>query len=1182
METKDYEIVLNSMSAIGVYVIREDDHQILYYNDRVKEVYPDIKKGMVCHEIWAGFCSNCPIIYLGDKKESKTVNYDHPFGRAVDITASRITWEEEIPALLITIVPHMEMVSHIYQKVLKANLTTDYYEVIKMGTEEQKWEEPGNSSLSENFKRFIDGGNVYGSDVERFRKFTSMEYLKSELRDGKDSLICTYRRRMEGRYRWHTMEIVPDVNYSDDSQAVIMYVKDVQDIYGKGLELEELNIANEEVVRSLGEINFGIYVVDLETGAVKPIRVSRDMEKMVGVGIMEWDGLLEKMVESYFHPEYQTEILKKCSLEALKESFVKGEKDELLCQRMLHGSYHYVSITSYYHEKNRKDRYVILALQDVDEYTRKELKHIESDKRLAAAIRSRYNVMNTVYLDTGICERVYLGYEDEPGTVRSGDYSFYIEKAAKEVVYEEDVDDFERMLSLENLKKQAENVVDFKEMTCQYRVKHDKVCWVEEQIVFVRQKDTVLVNILGRDITREKLKEESDNEIKMERGNIINSLSSMFFATYYIYLRTNTFRMVKQMDAVGEILGDEVNYMDGIRTYAEHFVHPDDRKEYLENLNYDHLLQILSKEHPFTAVEYRRIKEEKDGSYTVNGWIRATVVLAQSDENGPKTALYTAQDVTESKEKEEKEHMVLKEACEAANRANASKSEFLSRMSHDIRTPMNAIIGMTAIAGTHLENPERVADCLNKITVSSKHLLSLINEVLDMSKIESGKIELEEEEFNLSDLIQNLMTIVRPSIQEKNHELEMHIVNVEHEDVIGDAMRLSQVFVNILGNAIKYTPPGGRLELEIAEKPSKLYEYGCYEFIFKDNGIGMSEDFQRRIFEPFSRAEDSRVSKIEGTGLGMAIAMNIIHMMNGTITLESKLGEGSRFCVTVFLKQQNTDISCTKQFVNLPVLVADDDKYACEAACQILDELGMKSEWVLSGRAAVARVREAHEEKEDFFAVILDWKMPDMDGVETAREIRGKVGPDVPIIILSAYDWSRIEEEARRAGVDGFISKPLFRSKVVYLFKQLTGDDDNEKKEKGKELQGKGFEGKRILLAEDNELNREIAEEIIGNMGVLVESVENGKLAVERFEEMGEGYYDLIFMDIQMPVMNGYEAAKAIRKSRLKDAGQIPIIAMTANAFADDVMESKRAGMNEHIAKPLDIEHLIECMNRWL
>lgn len=1181
METKDYEIVLNSMSAIGVYVIREDDHQILYYNQRVKEVYPDIEKGMVCHEIWAGFCSNCPIIYLGDKRESKTVNYDHPFGKAVDITASRITWEEEIPALLITIVPHMEAVSYTYQKILKADLTTDYYEVIKMSPEEQKRADLTNSSLSADVRNFVEAGNVYAGDVERFKKFVTLEALRNGLKDGSSSLVCTYRRRQEGKYRWHTMEIVPDANYSDDSQTVIMYVKDIHDIYGKGLELEELNIQNEEILKSLGEINFGIYVIDLERGVAKPVRVSEDMKEMVKAGIMEWDELLEKMVQSYFHPEYQAEILKKCSLEALKESFAEGQKKELLCQRMLYGVYRYVSMTSFFHEKAGDGRYVVLALQDVDEYTRKELKYIQSDRHLAAIIKSRYSVMNTVYLDTGICERVYLEHEDELGTPRFGDYCFYIEKAAKEVVFEEDSDKFKRIFSLENLKKQAEEVKDFKEITCQYRVKHEKVGWVEEQIIFVRQDNTVLVNILGRDITKEKLKEEADSRIKAERANIINSLSSLFFATYYVDLPSNTFRMVKQMDDVGEILGNEIDYTEGIHTYAQHFVHPDDREEYLGQLNHDNLMK-LTKEHPFTAVEYRKIKEEKDGSYTVNGWIRATAVLAEIDEKGPITALYIAQDVTESKEKEEKEHMVLKEACEAANRANASKSDFLSRMSHDIRTPMNAIIGMTAIAGTHLDNPERVADCLNKITVSSRHLLSLINEVLDMSKIESGKIELEEEEFNLSDLVQNLLTIIRPSVQAKNHELEMHIANVENEDVIGDAMRLSQVFVNILSNAVKYTPEGGKLEMKIAQKTSKLFGYGCYEFIFKDNGIGMSEEFQMRIFEPFSRAEDSRVSKIEGTGLGMAIAMNIIHMMNGTITVESKPGEGSKFCVTIFLKQQNTKPSGAEQFIDLPVLVADDDRYACEAACRMLDELGMKSEWVLSGTDAVNRVVKAHEEKEDFFAVILDWKMPDMDGIETAKQIRNKVGPDVPIIILSAYDWSRIEEEARQAGVDGFISKPLFRSKLVYLFKQLTEEGDKGETEKKKTFSKEGFTGKRILLVEDNELNREIAEEIIGTMGAVVESVENGKLAVERFEEMGDGYYDLIFMDIQMPVMNGYEAAKAIRKSHLKGAGQIPIIAMTANAFADDVMESKRAGMNEHIAKPLDFEHLTECMERWI
>ncbi len=544
--------------------------------------------------------------------------------------------------------------------------------------------------------------------------------------------------------------------------------------------------------------------------------------------------------------------------------------------------------------------------------------------------------------------------------------------------------------------------------------------------------------------------------------------------------------------------------------------------------------------------------------------------------------MYTALDVTDSKQKEEKEHQALKEACEAATRANASKSEFLSRMSHDIRTPMNAIIGMTAIAGTHLNEKERVADCLNKITVSSKHLLSLINEVLDMSKIESGKIDLEEEEFQLPALVQNLMTIIRPSVLEKNHDLRIHIGGVEHEDVIGDVMRLQQVFVNILGNAVKYTPPGGKLEVEIAEKPSRLLGYGCYEFVFRDNGIGMSDEYQKKIFEPFSRAEDSRISKIEGTGLGMAIAMNIIRMMNGAITLESELGKGSQFTVTVFLKQGNTAAPDVERFVNLPVLVADDDRESGETACRILDELGMKSQWVLSGMEAVKCVRAAHEMEEDFFAVILDWQMPDMDGIATAKEIRKQVGPDVPIIILSAYDWSRIEEEAREAGVDGFISKPLFRSKLVYLFKQLTGGEENEGLEKAERPLSRNFTGSRVLLVEDNELNREIAEEVIGGTGAMIESVENGRLAVERFEDVEDGYYDLIFMDIQMPVMNGYEAARAIRGSAKKDGKRIPIIAMTANAFVDDVMDSKRAGMNEHIAKPLDFDRLIECMNRWL
>lgn len=1179
MKAKDYAVILDSMQTTGVYVIREDNHQFLYYNKRVKEVAPNIQPGMICHELWAGSCFNCPLLTIGDKKESRTINYDDPFGKAVDIVATRILWEESIPAFIITVTPHAETASYTYHKIIKADLAADSFQIIKMGREEWTGSDLGNTSLSQCFTQFIEEGYVYCNDVERFQKFTRLEYLQEELKQGKKMLVCTYRRKSPQGYRWNTMEIVPDFSYSEDNQTVMVYVKDVHDVYRKGLELEEINIQNQEIIRSLGEQNFAVYVIELNTGVANPVRVTENGEE-ADAGIQEWDSLLLKMVNEFYHPECREKALQNYSLGALRESWKKGEKKELLCRRMMNGSYHYVLTTAYFHENSTNSHYVIVAMQDVDERTRQEIRRTQNDKRMAAVMKSRYSVMNTVNLDTGVCERVYLNDADDSGRVHRGDYEYFIQKAVDEIVYEEDIDIFKSDLSLESLRKKAEGVEDFLELICQYRIKGPSVIWVEEHVIFLRQDKAVLVNILGRDITKEKLKEAAAMKAKAERTNIIHSLSSLFFAAYYMDMESNTFRMVTQVDEVGEILGTEANCREGIRTYARHFVHPDDREEYLEKMDFQNLLDNLSEEHPVIAVEYRRIREEGDG-FEENGWIRATAVLAETKNGKIRKALYVAQDVTEIKQKEEREHRILKDACDAANQANASKSEFLSRMSHDIRTPMNAIIGMTAIAGTHLDDRERVSDCLNKITVSSKHLLSLINEVLDMSKIESGKIDLEEEEFNLSDLIQNLLTIIRPSVQAKQHELELHIAKVEHEDVIGDSMRLQQVFVNILGNAVKYTPPGGRLEVEISEKPSKLYGYGCYVFVFRDNGIGMSEEYQKQIFEPFSRAEDSRVSKIEGTGLGMTIAMNIIHMMNGNISVESKLGEGSQFTVTVFLKQQNVTAPDMEQFVDLPVLVADDDMYACEAACMVLDEIGMKSQWVLSGREALKRVQEAHRTEEDFFAVILDWKMPDMDGIQTAREIRREVGPDIPIIILSAYDWSSVEAEARQAGVNGFISKPLFRSKVAYLFKQLAGNENTEEGLSEEAFTEQDFHGKRVLLAEDNELNREIAQEIIGSTGVIVESVVDGKQAVERFQETEPGYYDLIFMDIQMPVMNGYEAAKAIRKTDRADARKIPIIAMTANAFAEDVIASRKAGMNEHIAKPLNIEQLMKCMKHW-
>lgn len=1188
MGIKDYEMILDSMQLTGVYVIREDNHQILYFNKRMKEIASTIEVGMVCHELWPGSCANCPLLHIGDRQQNRSIDFDAPFGKMVDIAATRIQWEDTVPAIVLSISPHSETLSYTYNRIMRGNLTLDQLEIIKsFPSDEEADLIRDDISLSEWLKQFIEHGYVYHDDVERFQNFTRLEHLREALKQGKEKLICIYRRRTAQGYRWYTMDVVPDPDYSEENQVVMLYIKDIHDVYRESLELEEINIQNQEVINSLGELNFGVYVVNLKSGTLNPIRVSEDMKEVVGQGIPEWDVLLTEMVEGYFHPDYRERLLSTFTLGALRKAKAEGrDKLEVLCQRRFQEEYRYVSASAYFNENNPERPYVILALQDVDEQTRQEIKQSQNDLRMAAIIKSRYNIMDTVDLATGRFERIYLHETDEARQIQSGNYEDYIQKAVSEEVVEEDRAEFLRVRSLESLRHMAEDVEDFAETSCRYRLKGPPISWIKDHAFFVRHDNTVMVNILARDITCEKLRESADQRQKRERTLIINTLSDMFFATYFLDLERNKFRMVAQMEAVGEILGEilgaEMDCREALRAYAQRFVHPDAREEYLERMGYDSLISTLSEEHPMVAIEYPRIKSEADGSFQNDGWIRATVILAEAVDGKPQKAVYVAQDITESKEKEEAERRVLKEAYDSATYANAAKSEFLSRMSHDIRTPMNAIIGMTAIASAHLDDMDRVTDCLNKITVSSKHLLSLINEVLDMSRIESGKIDLTEEEFNLSDLIQNLITMIRPSVEAKEHDLELRIMKVEHEDLIGDTMRLQQVFMNILGNAVKYTPDGGKLELLIKEKPSKVFGYACFEFVFRDNGIGMSEDFLRKIYEPFSRAEDSRISKIEGTGLGMTIAMNIIHMMNGNINVESRLGEGSKFTVTVYLKRQQTSMLDTKQLANLPVLVVDNDRDACETTCAVLEDIGMKGEFVLCGEDAIRRVKEVHEKSEDFFAVLLDWQMPGMSGIQTAREIRREVGPKIPIVILSAYDWSIVEAEARQAGVSGFISKPLFKSKLLYLFKKFVGEESWNETPAEDVITEETFQDKRILLVEDNELNREIAEEVLGSTGVMIESVSDGEQAVLRFMETEPGYYDLIFMDIQMPVMNGYEAAAAIRQMDRPDADTIPIIAMTANAFAEDVIASREAGMNEHVSKPLNMEQLMECMKSWI
>ena len=623
---------------------------------------------------------------------------------------------------------------------------------------------------------------------------------------------------------------------------------------------------------------------------------------------------------------------------------------------------------------------------------------------------------------------------------------------------------------------------------------------------------------------------------------------------------------------------------------------PDQKGDILSKAHLEELIQQVITE-PFQE-KYRefinmstvtqRLEERETLSFTaqtVEGrWLTIIIVPQGYDKTGKlSTVLVANRDVTEEKEREIERDKNLRNALAAAEHANRAKTAFLNNMSHDIRTPMNAIIGFTALATTHIGNTELVLDYLKKIHTSSQHLLSLINDVLDMSRIESGSVRIEYTTVHLPDILHDLRTIIQGSVHSKQQDLYIDTQDVIHEDIITDKLRLTQVLLNICSNAVKFTPVGGMINIRVSEKPCRRDGYITVVFSVKDNGIGMSREFRKHVFDSFSREHTVTENGIGGTGLGMAITKNIVDMMGGTIQVESETGKGTEF--TIMLECETSGETVKREPVpelkGARALVVDDDAQTCMSVSRMLREIEMTADWTTSGKEAVLRAKEAYEQNQEFKVYIIDWLMPDMNGIETVRRIRMVVGEEYPIIILTAYDWSDVEQEAREAGVTAFVSKPLFLSELrEVLMSQAQRELLKNEKQKAQAENRKSYAGKKVLLVEDNELNREIATAIMKEIGLEVDTAEDGTDAVNIMSSAEGRKYDLIFMDIQMPKMDGYTATREIRTLNNHKCANIPIIAMTANAFEEDRKKAVKAGMNGHIAKPISADVILENLDQ--
>jgi signal transduction histidine kinase/CheY-like chemotaxis protein len=1064
-------------------------------------------------------------------------------------------------------------ISDIFLSMHRVDVKENTYTTIKTTDAIKKYSIPNSNVFDKNVNSIIKG-LAKESSVLSALQFLDLTTLDERMKD-KKHITVNFEGKIAGMCRLHF------IREDTDADGKLNYV-----IFA--VEISEES-KYQAVFSALLNDYRNVYMANLQEGTARILKVSEDYDfeavAKLKNKVFPFDELVKVWANVRVHPDDREKVIKALNIANMREVFAKEKEFVGNYQSMDNGKYHNYQ----FNLKKIDDQNIIAGFRIIDAIIEEHQERARKEKEKEAAFRKEIDAsykkleeMHEIFVASGMGTWSISLIDGKHPTMEVDSLMRELLGLTGQDLTPEEIYDrwFDNILpeavpsvlaSVEQMKQglHSENTYLWRHPTLgEHYVRCGGTATKVEGGYVLRGYHYDVDKIVREQKEQEQALAEALN-LEKQQSQVISALATIYTTIFRADVDTHEYEVINSVPLMNKVAKKVGNFDEVKEGIIEAFMEESFKDKMRKFLDLSTIAERLKNTNT-VVTEY----QDPNGR-----WFEARFIVKSRDKNQTvHRVLYVARDYTEEKIAELKQEAALKDALMAAKHASRAKTTFLNNMSHDIRTPMNAIIGFTALAQTHIENKDQVQDYLAKIHTSSTHLLSLINEILDMSRIESGTVKLEENTVHLPDVLHDLRTMIQGQVAAKQQNLYIDTLDVVNENVITDKLRLNQVLLNIVSNSIKYTNIGGNIFIRVKEKPCTIKDHATYEFTIKDNGIGMSKEFLGTIFDAFTRERSSTVSGIQGTGLGMSITKNIVDMMNGTITVESELGKGSEFVVTLDLKLADKSVnhSPIPELLNARALVVDDDVNTCQSVSKMLREISMRPDWSTSGKEAVIRAKEANEIKDEYKAFIIDYLMPDMNGIETVRQIRRVIGDETPIIVLTAYDWTDFEEEAKNAGVTAFVSKPIFMSELRSV---LTKPNEGEATPKEAEIKY-DYHGKRALLVEDNELNREIATEILKEAGMEVDVACDGTEAVNTIYKSPEDRYDVVFMDIQMPKMDGYTATREIRTLRNNRKANIPIVAMTANAFDEDRQKAFEAGMNGHIAKPIDMKTIVKTLNK--